>query len=133
MVNHFFWSAGTKLQKSQNGVFRSLLFQIFSHCPEIISDVAPDRWVAEFHEEWDWAELLSAFKKIASLEHLPYKLCLFIDGFDEYDGDHAKLIEILRTTAKSANIKICALRLEFSMKAIPSTGLVYYIPLLLLV
>jgi hypothetical protein len=108
MVNHFFWSAGTKLQKSLNGLFRSLLFQIFSNCPEIILDVAPDRWGAEFQEEWGWAELLSAFEKIASLDHLPSKLCLFIDGLDEYDGDHVKLIEILRTTAKSANIKICA-------------------------
>jgi hypothetical protein len=107
VANHFFWSAGTKLQKSQNGLFRSLLFQILSHCPEIISDVAPDRWEAEFHEEWGWAELLSAFEKIASLEHLPSKLCLFIDGLDEFDGDHVKLIEILRTTAKSGNIKIC--------------------------
>jgi hypothetical protein len=43
VANHFFWSAGTKLQKSQNGLFRSLLFQILLHCPEIISDMAPDR------------------------------------------------------------------------------------------
>jgi hypothetical protein len=112
IVSHFFWSAGTKLQKSQTGLLRSLLFQIFSDCPEVISEVSPDRWGAEFHSRlmWDWdrAELFSTFEKIASLKHLPFKLCLFIDGLDEYDGDHVELIEILRTTAKSANIKICA-------------------------
>lgn len=71
--------------------------------------MCPHRWGADFHEEWDWtAELFAAFEKIAALKYVPSKLCLFIDGLDEYDGDHVELIEILRTTAKSANIKICA-------------------------
>ncbi|KAG9231323.1 hypothetical protein BJ875DRAFT_341900, partial [Amylocarpus encephaloides] len=109
--NHFFWSAGTTLQKSQTGLFRTLLFQIFLQCPKIAAEVCPGRWSSDSHswiEAWDWEELLCAFKNIACLENLPTKICLFIDGLDEYDGDHVQLIEVLRDMAKSPNIKICA-------------------------
>jgi len=111
IVNHFFWSAGTKLQKSQTGLFRTLLFQIFSQCPKIIPEVCPSRCSDNSHawlESWERTELFGIFNHIATLEHLSGKICLFIDGLDEYDGDHVELVEILRTMAKSAHIKICA-------------------------
>ena len=38
----------------------------------------------------------------------PVQLCLFIDGLDEYDGDHRDLIKTLRRMSASAYIKICA-------------------------
>lgn len=112
IIEHFFWSAGTTLQKSQAGLFRTLLFQIFSQCPELISKVCPERWhqdSTEIGEEvWDRIELFEAFAKIATLQDLMPRICLFIDGLDEYNGDHVELIEILQTMAKSPHIKICA-------------------------
>ena len=43
MTPHFFfWSTGTAMQKSQNGLFRSLLHQIFSQNPHLIQEALPD-------------------------------------------------------------------------------------------
>lgn len=41
---HYFWTAGgTPMQKSQQGLLRTLLYDIFCSCPEQISDICPDR------------------------------------------------------------------------------------------
>jgi hypothetical protein len=117
IVSHFFWSAGTMLQKSREGLLRSLLFQIVCRFPDLILELLPDdqdRWGKPFSLQWvlwldwTWADLSLAFKKLACHKRLPSKFCIFIDGLDEYDGDHGELIELLRKTARSTDIKICA-------------------------
>ena len=37
----YFWHAGTELQKSQEGLLRSLLYGVLSQCPELIGEVLP--------------------------------------------------------------------------------------------
>lgn len=44
IASHFFWSAGTPIQKSQGGLLRALLFQIMVHAPDLIPLVCPARW-----------------------------------------------------------------------------------------
>ncbi|XTI96105.1 hypothetical protein V2W45_1451512 [Cenococcum geophilum] len=110
IATHYFWSAGTSLQKSQVGLFRTLLFQILAQCPEIIPRVLPNRWRSRSIgtlESWTRAELLAAFKRLASLPRLRDKICLFVDGLDEYNGDHPELINVFRLLAQSPNLKIC--------------------------
>src|ERR1700761_6228839 len=114
VASHFFWSAGTKLQKSQDGLLRTLLYQIFALEPELIPLISPWRWKAlsETHlsEGWDRSELIEAFKRLGEVvsggRHP--KICIFVDGLDEYDGDHLELITTLRAMTQSPNIKICA-------------------------
>lgn len=110
IATHYFWSAGTSLQKSQVGLFRTLLFQILAQCPEIIPQVLPNRWRSGSIgalESWTRAELLAAFKRLASLPRLRDKICLFVDGLDEYNGDHPELINLFRLLAQSPSLKIC--------------------------
>jgi hypothetical protein len=107
---HYFWSAGTPLQKTQAGLFRTLLFQILAQCPQYIPKVLPDRWRGisfAYDESWTRAELFTAFEKLSTLPELTEKICLFVDGLDEYSGDHPELIKTFQVLSKSSNIKIC--------------------------
>lgn len=46
-------------------------------------------------------------RRIAALDDLGCKICLFLDGLDEYSGDHRALIADLRALCTNKSIKIC--------------------------
>jgi hypothetical protein len=47
----FFWNGGTKQQRSQSGLFRSLLYDISYKYPELIPIVLPAQWAARYSAE----------------------------------------------------------------------------------
>lgn len=111
---HFFWIAGTAIQKSWQGLFQSLLFDTFHKQPVIIRIASPRRWAAakrgdwqEAAEPWSVTELAAALRALATAPDFPLKLCFFIDGLDEYDSDHEDLCDILHDMASSPHIKMC--------------------------
>ncbi|KAK7211699.1 hypothetical protein V2G26_018877 [Clonostachys chloroleuca] len=112
MSKHFFWSSGTAMQKSQEGLFKSLLYDVFRKSPEIMKAVCPQRWEAGRRAEgeldpWTISELRRTLVSLARCSGLPYKFCFFIDGLDEYEGDHSEMIAVLRSLATCPNIKLC--------------------------
>ncbi|KAF2441831.1 hypothetical protein P171DRAFT_465451 [Karstenula rhodostoma CBS 690.94] len=113
MAAFFFWSVGTPMQKSQEGLLRCLLFEIFRRCPDLIATACPERWIAEDTstdgEGWDLAELSDVIFRIFSSEHASTtKFCFFIDGLDEYEGRHLDIVRILDTLASSTqSVKVC--------------------------
>ena len=112
-ASFYFWHAGTALQKSQEGLLRSLLYKIFSQCPNLIPDVLPERWALceqsdPTYSHWSRAELIKTFAKLSSEPTVLKRACFFIDGLDEYDGDHEELIRLLQGFSRPNNIKICA-------------------------
>ena len=110
IARFFFWHAGTTLQKSQEGLLRALLFEVLRHCPSIIKDVCSDRW-GRTHvpntDEWTRYELLQTLLKVAQQETQAVIFCFFIDGLDEYAGDHSELVDVIQKMAAMPNIKIC--------------------------
>lgn len=120
IAQHYFWSPGTAIQKSQEGLFRSLLLQILNQQPELIPVVCADRWEAPYADAfnpWSRTQLVAAFATLGSWDLLGCRICLFVDGLDEYDGDHAELVSVIRRMGASESIKICASSrpwLEFS-------------------
>ena len=109
----YFWHAGTVLQKSQEGLLQSLLYEIFRRCPELIPEVLPERWKSSkpsnpINRHWSRAELIETFAKLSNEPIMLKRVCFFIDGLDEYDGDHNELIRLLRSFSQPNNIKICA-------------------------
>ena len=109
----YFWHAGTVLQKSQEGLLQSLLYETFSQCPELIPDVLPERWKSSEPSDpsncpWSRAELIKTFAKLSNEPIMPKRACFFIDGLDEYDGDHEELIRLLQGFSRLNKIKICA-------------------------
>ncbi|KAJ8128301.1 hypothetical protein O1611_g5334 [Lasiodiplodia mahajangana] len=116
MASHFFWHAGSPIQKSREGLFRTLLFQILRQVPGLIKSLFPSRWdgVDGDLEPWSEKELLQALKQLPLESSLPLRFCFFVDGLDEYTagakkyyGDFQELIELFDTLSASPVVKIC--------------------------
>ena len=109
IANFFFWNAGTTLQKSQQGLLQTLLLHIVTQDPGLIAVLCPQRWqnLAGREEPWAWTELLDAVENLK--EHVADNLrcCFFIDGLDEYDGEHMDVVRIIESLVRSPSIKIC--------------------------
>lgn len=104
-ASYYFWNQGSGMQKSQLGLFQSLLYQILRRVPNLIPHVCPDRSI---HEVWEIAELKKTFQLIDDQKALDTKFCFFIDGLDEYDGEEEEVVEMITFLSSSRNIKICA-------------------------
>lgn len=116
IVSHYFWLSGTTIQKSQDGLFRSLLYGIFQQCPELIQKVCPARWAAAGQDadigsrqpHWTLNDLLTAISSFQEISHLGSKFCIFVDGLDEYHGDHIEMCNtIQKLGTASHDIKLC--------------------------
>ncbi|KAL6821224.1 hypothetical protein V8C40DRAFT_275841 [Trichoderma camerunense] len=111
---HFFWISGTPIQKSWQGLLQSLLFDVCHKHPSVVPLICPSRWEAAkaghwqtAAEPWSVSELTAALRALASADNMPLKICLFIDGLDEYDSDYAELCKVLCDMANSPHIKMC--------------------------
>ncbi|KAI1420713.1 hypothetical protein F5Y12DRAFT_93360 [Xylaria sp. FL1777] len=111
---HFFWIAGTPIQKSWRGLLQSLLFDVCHKHPSIVPLISPSRWEAAkagrwqtAAEPWSVPELAAALRALGSADNMPLKMCFFIDGLDEYDSNHAELCKVLCDMANSPHIKMC--------------------------
>jgi hypothetical protein len=117
-ANFFFWASGDKLQRSLEGLYRSLLFEILNQCPELIWEVFPDQWAKVKSNLTRWegmpfslSELKHALEILitkCSFRH--HRFFFFIDGLDEYPGDSTDQLELAMTLKKwtlSLDIKMC--------------------------
>ncbi|KAK4445749.1 hypothetical protein QBC34DRAFT_471543 [Podospora aff. communis PSN243] len=104
---HYFTIYGSPIQKSLEGLLRSLLYGILRQEPALIPKVLPEP-LTDRHEQirWTQANLEAALKRISS-EDCGDKMCFFIDGLDEYSGDHQEICETLVQLSQSPSIKIC--------------------------
>ena len=105
--SHYFWISGTAMQKSQEGLLRSLLYDIFSRCPDLIPVSCPARWQAQEDSPWSVAEMCSAIETLSAQAQLPCKFCFFVDGLDEFDGEHLEFCDSLLSMVGSSNVKLC--------------------------
>ncbi|XWW99674.1 hypothetical protein V2A60_007685 [Cordyceps javanica] len=107
IVSHYFWCAGTHMQRSHNGLLQTLLFEILRQLPDAIETLLPERWSSPTLANWTMPDLYQALHQIIGRRNLPVKFCFFIDGLDEFEGDHLALCHELKTLAKSENVKLC--------------------------
>ena len=108
----YFWNSGTQLQMSQSGLLRALLHQILSQRPSLIPIASPSRWEAlcyfnEDPREFGERDLRAMLMALATGLPADCKLCLFVDGLDEFSGDHSELIRLFRDILRNSNIKLC--------------------------
>ncbi|KAI4859835.1 hypothetical protein F4820DRAFT_438659 [Hypoxylon rubiginosum] len=127
-ANYFFWNmAKNPLQKSQEGLLRSLIYQILQQCPEYtlkIHYMATTSQRCGLNEAKGWghnvacisefkvtltvpalANMLEALCKLLAQSSI--KLCLFIDGLDEYTGSPDDIISLISRLASPGDVKIC--------------------------
>ena len=116
MIVKFFWISRDKLQSTLQGLYRSLLFEFLSCCPELIEKVFHRQWariqtgyadrVVERMEFGDGEveEFGLLVKQTTQLNHL---FCFFINGLDKYHGilfDLEKLALQLNGWAQGSSI-----------------------------
>lgn len=106
----YFWNSGSEIQRSQTGLLRSLLYDALRQHPDEIPFVLSKRWsrLLLFGLElrpWDEVELEEALKSLVSRANGNYKLCLFVDGLDEFEGDHEHLIGLFKHAISFPNVK----------------------------
>jgi hypothetical protein len=112
VTSHYFWGSGTEMQKSLQGLLQTLLYDIFRHCPDLIRVTCPSRWEAKQQEHerqqpWTLPELRTVLKELSGQSQIACKFCFFIDGLDEFDGEHLDFCESLIAMMDSPNIKLC--------------------------
>jgi hypothetical protein len=117
IVSFFFWNSGTPDQKSQDGLLGCLIFELLSQNRDLIPVVLPDQWHDEYVEPIEWQQdfhwtrnvLRQAFENLRTQDQI--RICLFIDGLDEYESDEDKnyedIISFFVNLASSLNVKIC--------------------------
>jgi hypothetical protein len=116
----FFWKSGKILQRTQNGLFRSLLYEALKEQPELVPLIFPGEWssakasiargdavVHTLDFQWSLKELQKAFARLATFATESMKFCFFIDGLDEYEGDKDRLAEFCKTLSASPHLKLC--------------------------
>jgi hypothetical protein len=118
VAGFFFWNSGTSDQRSQLGLLRALLFRILKQHPDLIPVILPWLWAKRYsqslnpfdHHEQEslpLSRLMEAFRLLLKQDIVEMKLCLFIDGLDEYDGDHSTIAQLFVQIAESPNVKVC--------------------------
>jgi len=112
----YFWEAtADELQHSREGLIRSLLWQCFQNNPKLVKKATLRRWAAYYAlrgwegpvPDWCWEELQETFLNLASLNNSSFKMVMFIDGLDEFDGDPNALIQWIKDIIVRFNIKLC--------------------------
>jgi hypothetical protein len=125
IAEYFFWNAGgNHLQKSQKGLIRTLLYQILRKCPSYMCAVFPGVWQMLNPDDLanvksadytldvglpnDVQGLLEALKRTCDLlTETDKRLCFFIDGLDEYEGDTRDVISLVGILRALKHVKIC--------------------------
>lgn len=117
----YFWNPGSMAQRSLPGLYRSLLFQTLSQCPDLAEQVFPEQFskmktftgdaTVERIQGFDETHIEEAFELLLSRATPDkYRLCFFIDGLDECEGsllEHEQLAKMLQSWVTSGAVKLC--------------------------
>ncbi|KAH8700508.1 hypothetical protein BGW36DRAFT_425332 [Talaromyces proteolyticus] len=114
----YFWISGTLEQRSQTGLLRSLLFQLLSSRRHLIPLVFSELWErlkttstrdrVKAGVSWEISELANALKRFIYCIRPRERICIFIDGLDEFDGDHQQIVDFFRAvTSSHQHVKLC--------------------------
>ena len=110
-LKFFFWAAGNSIQKSLIGLFRSLLHQILSTLPHLITLVAFNHQSRPSQhgliQAWTEARLKKALRIALEEATKGFRICFFLDGLDELDEDYEGLVSVIKDLLKENNVKVC--------------------------
>lgn len=112
IMSHYFWSAGFPIQKSQHGLWRSLLLGLLRQAPDLMPAVCEELWnisddVPGRNNKWSICQLRKSLEFFAKISPIGYRFCIFIDGLVEFDGDHSDMVETLLRLSESSHLKLC--------------------------
>lgn len=106
-LHYFFWNIGTTLQKSYSGMLRAFLHTVLDLHPELIPAVLPKQYhnwqglaTDSIEAQPTYVELKKAFEIMIERCHY-LKLAIFVDGIDEFEGDHRDMSLFLRSLSSN--------------------------------
>jgi hypothetical protein len=110
----FFHDRGSYIQKSFEGLLKSLVYQVLEQNPELFKLLKvqlPPRENALTTDETE-TFLMSIFECILDQNDVNCNLCFFLDALDEYSGNPAFMAQFLKSlvrerTPTQAKLKIC--------------------------
>ena len=117
--NFFFWNSGSETQRSHEGLYRTLLYDMLVDARDLLPEVFPEQWRrsservrCDLHVEPEiWGstdQLRQSFVRLVSLASATQRLCFFIDGLDEAEGDAQEIAEFISSMSeKSPHAKFC--------------------------
>jgi hypothetical protein len=111
-ASFYFWGSGAGIQASQRAMFQSILFELLQERSDVISRVAPMSWElaclfdTPFPESWTEEGLRELLLDVVTELSKEFKVCLFIDGLDEFSGDPEALIAVIKRISHLP-VKIC--------------------------
>ncbi|KAK0628372.1 hypothetical protein B0T17DRAFT_151498 [Bombardia bombarda] len=137
-LNFFFWRTGTDMQKSLDGLLRSLLCQCLWNLPDYLPSILPRHWESimsrDLHGTWrlattgttgltfsknDIQDGVSRMMEILKV-HKTHKLCIFIDGLDEFEETRELYYEdMLRLVSSWADDALDIVKLCVSSRELP--------------
>lgn len=117
----FFWNSGDKMQRSIEGLYRCLLFETCKQCPDLLPMIFPEQWArlesgpnlltSSLPSSFRLPETKAAFDLLVRADlSSSHRICFFIDGLDEYDGDsvdHWHLANSFKSWTQSGIFKLC--------------------------
>lgn len=117
MASFYFWNAGLEMQKTCDGLVRTLLFQCLKAQPDLIPHVCRKSWTLTklfgcdmTLPQWTWKELENSLVLLAQQHGREAQFAIFVDGLDEFQGDergHLKPVHLLKTVVGSSRLKLC--------------------------
>jgi hypothetical protein len=134
LLKFYFWYLGSTFEKSIEGLLRSLLYQLVTSEPRLMEEVfwykleqmavvPSSKWSYEVLQDtvrfittsnawkWSYETLLDTLRFITTSKAWEAdhgtKCCIFVDGLDEYRGDHWQVVQLLLEICSTGHIKIC--------------------------
>jgi hypothetical protein len=133
ILSFYFWNAGSDLQRTQEGLFRSLLFQALEQESPLAKVLFPEQHVrgCRWTESFTFQEIRRAFRRFITQLDSSLAVAMLIDGLDEFDATDltmTELGELFATATRSSNIKaLLSSRplapFEFSFESVPKLRL----------
>ena len=106
MPKFYFWSGGTQMQKSIEGLLRSLIWQVLHLLPDL--DITSSAFQCrDMIPAWTERRLQNTLRSLIHQASGSHLLCFFIDGLDEYEGDQSDLIRFIQVLVQSNTVKVC--------------------------
>jgi hypothetical protein len=112
----------TQQERSLDGLLHYLLYQLLGSFPNLqrkISNLFTQKVLPRYHgatgnltSPWSLEYLKDALMEISEQKYVHGKICLFIDGFDECQGDFGKTLDFVlswlgKMQASGLKVKIC--------------------------
>ncbi|KAB2099581.1 hypothetical protein AG0111_0g12197 [Alternaria gaisen] len=110
VADFYFWNPGAEIQKSLEGLFRSLLWQVLDQNASLASTLFAEQYLprAEWNEFPTFHQLRRAFGRLTIPSRNSTKIAIIIDGLDEFDAQGTTMTdlgEMLITATKSGSVK----------------------------